>query len=55
MRVGMAPIFQNPLNERTDDEVYTNEVRLADLAEPLRGGAHQPPRFWSLFIARQCP
>ncbi len=35
MRVGMAPIFQNPLNVSDDGDVYANELRLADLAEPL--------------------
>ncbi len=35
MHVGMATIFQNPGRARTDREVYQNELRLADLAEPL--------------------
>ena len=35
MHVGMAIIFQNPDHARTDREVYRNELRLADLAEPL--------------------
>ncbi len=35
MHVGMAAVFQNPFNERTDLEVYQNELRLVDLAEPL--------------------
>ena len=35
MHVGMAAVFQNPFNERTDREVYENELRLVDLAEPL--------------------
>ncbi|MBI3759755.1 MAG: LLM class flavin-dependent oxidoreductase, partial [Deltaproteobacteria bacterium] len=35
MHVGMSAIFQNPLNERTDHEVYRNDLKLADLAEPL--------------------
>ncbi len=35
MHVGMASIFQNPGKSRTDREVYQNELRLADLAEPL--------------------
>src|SRR5688500_9239215 len=35
MHVGMATVFQNPHQERTDREVYLNELRLADLAEPL--------------------
>ncbi len=35
MHVGMAAVFQNPGKARTDREVYVNELRLADLAEPL--------------------
>jgi alkanesulfonate monooxygenase SsuD/methylene tetrahydromethanopterin reductase-like flavin-dependent oxidoreductase (luciferase family) len=35
MRVGMATVFQNPHDRRSDHEVYANELRLADLAEPL--------------------
>ena len=35
MHVGMAAVFQNPGQARTDREVYANELRLADLAEPL--------------------
>ncbi len=35
MHVGMATIFQNPKRLRSDREVYRNELRLADLAEPL--------------------
>src|SRR5262245_66205760 len=35
MHVGMAAVFQNPQHARTDWEVYRNELRLADLAEPL--------------------
>src|SRR5262249_36003146 len=35
MHVGMAAVFQNPGKARTDREVYANELRLADLAEPL--------------------
>lgn len=35
MHVGMATVFQNPKQMRTDHEVYRNELRLADLAEPL--------------------
>src|SRR5467141_5286893 len=31
----MAAVFQNPGKARTDREVYTGELRLADLAEPL--------------------
>jgi alkanesulfonate monooxygenase SsuD/methylene tetrahydromethanopterin reductase-like flavin-dependent oxidoreductase (luciferase family) len=35
MHVGMAAVFQNPGKARTDRDVYRNELRLADLAEPL--------------------
>src|SRR5438093_6739365 len=35
MHVGMAVVFQNPGKARSDREVYRNELRLADLAEPL--------------------
>lgn len=35
MHVGYAPLFQNPGNQRSDQEVYREELRLADLAEPL--------------------
>src|SRR6058998_2002572 len=35
MRVGMGTVFQNPHDRRPDHEVYTNELRLTDLAEPL--------------------
>src|SRR5262245_65616587 len=35
MHVGMATVFQNPGKSRTDREVYTSELRLADLAAPL--------------------
>ncbi len=35
MHVGMATVFQNPNRARADYEVYRNELRLADLAEPL--------------------
>ncbi|MBA3303859.1 MAG: LLM class flavin-dependent oxidoreductase [Acidimicrobiia bacterium] len=35
MHVGMAAIFQNPGGARPDAEVYRQDVRLADLAEPL--------------------
>jgi len=31
----MATVFQNPQKARADREVYRNELRLADLAEPL--------------------
>ena len=35
MKVGMASIFQNPGRQRPDHEVYREELRLAELAEPL--------------------
>ncbi len=35
MRIGMAAICQNPFDERSDGDVYANELRLASLAEPL--------------------
>src|SRR2546426_29557 len=35
MHLGMAVVFQNPGKARSDREVYRNELRLADLAEPL--------------------
>ena len=35
MHVGMATVFQNPARQRSDYEVYRNELRLADLAEGL--------------------
>lgn len=35
MKVGMQMLFQNFQGERTDEEVYRNELRLAELAEPL--------------------
>jgi len=35
MQVGMATICQNPDQKISDYDVYKNEVRLADLAEPL--------------------
>jgi len=35
MHVGMAAVFQNPGKARSDREVYRDELRLADLAEPL--------------------
>jgi alkanesulfonate monooxygenase SsuD/methylene tetrahydromethanopterin reductase-like flavin-dependent oxidoreductase (luciferase family) len=35
MNVGMASIFQNPGRPRPDRDVYREELRLADLAEPL--------------------
>lgn len=35
MHVGYAPLFQNPENAISDAAVYDEEVRLAELAEPL--------------------
>ena len=35
MHVGMAAVFQNPRRALTDRDVYRNDLRLADLAEPL--------------------
>ena len=35
MHVGMAAVFQNPGKAQTDRDVYLNELRLAELAEPL--------------------
>jgi alkanesulfonate monooxygenase SsuD/methylene tetrahydromethanopterin reductase-like flavin-dependent oxidoreductase (luciferase family) len=35
VHVGYAPLFQNPGNARSDAEIYREELRLADLAEPL--------------------
>jgi alkanesulfonate monooxygenase SsuD/methylene tetrahydromethanopterin reductase-like flavin-dependent oxidoreductase (luciferase family) len=35
MHVGLAAVFQNPGRARADREVYREELRLADLAEPL--------------------
>ena len=35
MHVGVGTIFQNPGKTRTDHEVYENDLRLADLVEPL--------------------
>lgn len=35
MHVGMATIFQNPENRISDRQVYRNDLRLAELAEPL--------------------
>jgi alkanesulfonate monooxygenase SsuD/methylene tetrahydromethanopterin reductase-like flavin-dependent oxidoreductase (luciferase family) len=35
MHVGLAAVFQNPRKARSDREVYENELRLVDLAEPL--------------------
>jgi alkanesulfonate monooxygenase SsuD/methylene tetrahydromethanopterin reductase-like flavin-dependent oxidoreductase (luciferase family) len=35
VHVGMTVIFQNPEDARPDHEVYADDLRLADLAEPL--------------------
>ncbi len=35
MHVGYAPVFQNPGHTLSDAEVYRQELRLADMAEPL--------------------
>jgi alkanesulfonate monooxygenase SsuD/methylene tetrahydromethanopterin reductase-like flavin-dependent oxidoreductase (luciferase family) len=35
MHVGMATVFQNPHRAHPDHEVYRQELRLSDLAEPL--------------------
>ncbi len=35
MHVGMAAIFQNPHRTRSDRDVYRNDLRLAEQAEPL--------------------
>lgn len=35
MHVGYAPLFQNPNSRLADSEVYRNELRLAELADPL--------------------
>lgn len=35
MHVGTATIFQNPGRQTSDKEVYENDLRLAELAEPL--------------------
>ncbi|MEM7255127.1 MAG: LLM class flavin-dependent oxidoreductase, partial [Pseudomonadota bacterium] len=35
MHVGYSAIFQNPDDQLTDYEVYANELRLAEMAEPL--------------------
>jgi alkanesulfonate monooxygenase SsuD/methylene tetrahydromethanopterin reductase-like flavin-dependent oxidoreductase (luciferase family) len=35
MHVGYAPLFQNPGNALSDLEVYRQELRLAEMAEPL--------------------
>src|SRR6516162_2402584 len=35
MKVGAAVIFQNPLNEKSDYDVYRHELPMGDMAEPL--------------------
>src|SRR5499426_4093405 len=35
MHVGFGPLFQNPGNRLSDAEVYRQELRLAEMAEPL--------------------
>ena len=35
MHVGVSTVFQNPGKYLSDYQVYRNELRLADLAEPL--------------------
>ena len=35
MHVGYGAVFQNPFNALSDTEVWRNEVRLAEMAEPL--------------------
>ena len=35
MHVGMSSVFQNPKQSVTDHQVYRDELRLAELAEPL--------------------
>src|SRR5499427_10549247 len=35
MQVGMAAVFQNPGRARRDFDVYRDDLRLADLVEPL--------------------
>jgi alkanesulfonate monooxygenase SsuD/methylene tetrahydromethanopterin reductase-like flavin-dependent oxidoreductase (luciferase family) len=35
MHVGFGPLFQNPDNRLSDAEVYRQELRLAEMAEPL--------------------
>ena len=35
MHVGMSTVFQNPQRKKSDFEVYRDELRMADLAEPL--------------------
>ena len=35
MHVGYGAVFQNPNNQLSDREVWRNEIRLAEMAEPL--------------------
>ena len=35
MHVGYGAVFQNPYNRLSDREVWRNEIRLAEMAEPL--------------------
>jgi len=35
MHVGMSVVFQNPFDQRSEHDVYRDELRLAELAEPL--------------------
>ena len=35
MHVGMSTVFQNPQRKISDQQIYQNELALADLAEPL--------------------
>ena len=35
MHVGMSSVFQNPKQKVSDHQIYRDELRLADLAEPL--------------------
>jgi alkanesulfonate monooxygenase SsuD/methylene tetrahydromethanopterin reductase-like flavin-dependent oxidoreductase (luciferase family) len=35
MHIGMSVVFQNPARARPDYDVYKDELRLADMAEPL--------------------
>jgi len=35
MHVGYGLVFQNPNNQLSDREVWRNEIRLAEMAEPL--------------------
>ena len=35
MHVGYGAVFQNPNNQLADRDVWRNEIRLAEMAEPL--------------------